>query len=154
MSEKEIQQRIKLGLVTTTSNDPGLNGDDDDDDDDGNDEDLEWEDFDIDGEDANEQQDDGSNKSNGKNNNKQDHEYILTHTRRCSVDLASMSSNSHDEADWESDHSIVDQHHQFEPNKRHRSASLITTAIGTIEEGDEEEVATVNGEEEAEEMES
>lgn len=148
LSEKEIQQRIKLGLVTTTNNDSGLIGADDDD------EDVEWEDFDMDSDDAGEQQDNGSStkgsSSSIPNSNKQEHEYILTHSRRASVDLASMSSNSHDETDWESDQSTVDH----EPNKRHRSASLIATSIGTIEEVDEEEVATVNGEDEVDEMES
>ena len=136
LSEKEIQQRIKLGLVTSNPNDPGLTeGDEEEEEVDLEDE---WEDFDSD--------DDNEDGSKSGSHSKKA-EYILTSSRRTSVDLSSMASNSHDETDWESDnHSTASD---FEPNKRHRSRSvLLETGIGTIQEetAEEEEVATVNGE--------
>jgi hypothetical protein len=126
LTEKEIVQRIKLGLVTVTPTSDALESDEGD---------LEeWEDFDSD--------DDSAAES--KSDKTVDY-IVLSTTRRSSVDLNSLASNSHDEADFDSD-SVGD----FEPNKRQRSRT--SPAIGTIEEetAEEEEVATVNGEDDEE----
>lgn len=121
LDDQEIQKRFKLGLVTAA---PAAEDED-------SDEDLErWEDF----EESDDEKDGGDEKD----------EYILTHTRRSSVDLNSMSENSHDDTGWE----CTARGH--EPNKRQRYKNK--PSISSIEEGtaEEEDIETVNGDEDIE----
>lgn len=138
LPEHEIQKRIKLGLVTNASgHDASATRDGDED------EDLEeWEDF----EDPTSTTD---NTTKDGETDGTDDEFAFGKTRRSSVDLASLSENSHD--DWESDAGSTGSFSSdFEPNKRHRSKEPVgVTPIDEEEaddEDDDEEIATVNGE--------
>ena len=98
-------------------------------------EDLEeWEDFETEDEDG----------ASAEAKNKDD--YRLASTRRSSVDLSNMANNFHDSAAWEQH---LDEDEDPDP-KRHRNSII----YGSIEEvaTEEEEVATVNGDEEDQEM--
>ena len=134
LSEKEIQQRVQLGLVTTPPQQYQEQPDDDEE------EDLEeWEDFDTDEEDAK----DDSNRSG-------DDDYRIAATRRSSVDLATLHANLHDSNSWEQAVEDADA-----PNKRLRNSSISDPLIyGSIaedpSENDDEEVATVNGDDDHE----
>lgn len=114
LSETEIQKRIKLGLITAPTN-----SEDDDE------ETEEWEDFE-------DEEEDEKGTSKG---------YIFDKSRSSSVDVAVMSKNTHDDAEWESESagSLSD----FEPNKRHRSKQPLISSIAEI--GEDEEIETVDG---------
>lgn len=118
MSETEIQKRIKLGLVTSSSEDAG---------DAEEEEELEdWQDL---------EEDDTTSL---------DDDYSFDKNRRSSIDLAGIS-NTRDDASWASDASAASfaSFTEFEPNKRHRSKK---PGFASIDEADED-VDTIDGEE-------
>jgi len=140
LSETEIQQRIRLGLVTNAASDSKDEEDDD--------ELEEWKDFDSDEDNESEAKpDDGSKRKSD--------EYRLANTRRSSVDLSTMISNVHDGSDaWEAGAMIrtaqamkSQMHLEDPPSKRSRNSSLRSSSLGNIDEGDgeDDEVATVDG---------
>lgn len=124
LSEADIQKRIQLGLVTNPA------GDDDDDD-----EDLEdWEDFEDSDEEAEEETE----------------EYVFAKQRRSSVDLSSLNENFREEAaSWDTeDGENASNLPDFEPNKRRRSKR---PSVASIDEyGEDEDIETVNGDEDVE----
>jgi len=125
LSEQEIQKRIQLGLVTAAA---GAANDND------AEELVEWEDF----EDSDDEEEDESGKS----------EYVIDKERHSSIDLASMSENSHDDKEWDSETASAGSLSDFEPNKRHRAKK---PGFGTIEEvAEDEEIETVDGDEDIE----
>jgi hypothetical protein len=166
LSDKEINQRIQLGLVTATPHDHRGVQEQQDNDDDSSNEDLEeWQDFDSDDE---QEQDDkgGADDSHGsdKGARKQDN-YLLSTARRSSVDLHSIADNSHDGTakdpqlhSWQDAAAavVVSSLPDYDdaPSKRLRNSIRASSlGFGSIEElPDDEDVATVNGEE-VEEME-
>ena len=121
MPETEIQKRMKLGLVTSSSEDAGDAQDE---------EELEdWEDLEEDG------------------TTTLDDDYSFDKNRRSSIDLAGIS-NTRDDASWASDASAASfaSFSDFEPNKRHRSKK---PGFASIDEADED-VDTIDGEDDME----
>ena len=133
LSEQEIQQRMKLGLVT---NAPGAPASDDE-------EVEEWEDI----------EDAGKEASDG---NSSDEDYVFDPKRRSSVSLDNMSINSHDsESDLRSADGIGAvgfSYQDHEPNKRLRARQPSVASIREEPGVEDEDVATVDGDD-AEDME-
>jgi diadenosine tetraphosphatase ApaH/serine/threonine PP2A family protein phosphatase len=124
LSETEIQQRIKLGLITAPAAAARFEDDDDEDAE-------EWDDF-----------EDGSDESKDEDVKA---EYVFDNSRRSSVDIVIMSKNSHDETDeWDSD--SAGSLSEFEPNKRARSKQPSISSIAEVPE--DEDVDTVDGDDE------
>ncbi len=135
LSDREIQQRINLGLVTAPAHDPRLYYEQDSDEEEEEGHEEEWEDFVSDADEDDHL--DGSKSSK----HHADEDYRLSTSRRSSVDLSTMTSNYHDPNDYEDGDS--------DSNKRHRARASIRNSVSTfdrIEETEDEEVATVNGE--------
>jgi hypothetical protein len=130
MPESEIAQRMKLGLVTSSSEDAGDGGGQEDD------EDLDdWQDLEDD-----------------ESDDKDETDYALDSNRRSSIDLSSIS-NTHDDTGWASDTSTssLASFTEFDqPNKRHRSKRPGFASIS--EEAVEEDVDTVDGEDDTMEL--
>ena len=132
MPESEIEQRMKLGLVTSSSEDAG----------DGQDEDEleDWQDL----------EDDNDDDSDDKVQVAVE-DYSFDKNRRSSIDLAGIS-NIRDDASWASDASAASftSFTEFEPNKRQRSKKPGFAAIDEREA--DEDVDTVDGDEEEMEL--
>ena len=130
MPEIEIQQRMKLGLVTSSSEDAGDGQDDDDIED--------WQDL---------EDDDSDDKAQVA----LEGDYSFDTNRRSSIDLASIS-NLRDDASWASDASAASftSFTEFEPNKRHRSKKPGFAPIHEAEA--DEDVDTLDGDEEEMEL--
>ena len=126
MPPTEIEKRMKLGLVTSGSEDAGdVQGDD---------EELEdWQDLEDD--------DDNDDKAQVT----LEESYSFDNNRRSSIDLAGIS-NARDDASWASDSSAASftSFSEFEPNKRHRSKKPGFAAIDETEE----DVDTIDGDDE------
>ena len=125
MPETEIQQRMKLGLVTCSSEDAGDAQDE---------EELEdWNDL---------EDDDSDDKAQVT----LEDDYSFDKNRRSSIDLAGISNNR-DDASWASDSSAASftSFTEFEPNKRQRSKK---PGFAAIDEADEDvDTSTIDGEE-------
>lgn len=146
LSEMEIQQRIRLGLVTASQPQTHNQYDDLED----NEEMDEWEDFDL-GED-NAASTETKDSSEGGVDNSHLNSYRLSDSRRSSVDLSSMSSNLHDIAasDLESQLAAAARmvggslggSFSLGDEKRHRQSSVGSMNFEPIDEteADEEEV--------------
>ena len=139
LSETEIQKRIRLGLVTQTP--PGVRPQDDT-------EMEDWQDM--------EDEDEGDVAAKGSGiESEDDEDFVVDQKRRPSVDLDNMSLNSHDQ-EWENGNSSVAANAamvaaafamaDFEPNKRQRSKKPNVASISEATE--DEEIATVDGDEE------
>ncbi|GAX25353.1 hypothetical protein FisN_5Lh447 [Fistulifera solaris] len=134
LSEKEIQQRMNLGLVTAPQMDYSTYANEDDDDEDVD----EWEDFVSDTEDE---------ASHTPDVHTDDPNYRLSHGRRSSVDIASMS-NVHD-MELEDDGDMEN----VKTDRRTASRASIRSSVSTFEviaencrgEEDEDEVDTDDG---------
>jgi hypothetical protein len=132
MSATEIERRMKLGLVTSSSSDAG----------DAEDEEPleEWQDL----------EDDDDEATNGNVQVSIDESYSFDMTRRSSIDLSAIST-ARDDASWASDNSgsSFTSFTEFEPNKRHRARK---PGFASIDEADEDD--TVDGEDDAMEREA
>ena len=128
MPATEIEQRMKLGLVTSSSEDAG---------DAEEEEPLEdWQDLDDD-------------ESDGNAQDSIEEAYSFDKNRRSSIDLSGIS-NARDDASWaSSDASAASftSFTEFEPNKRHRSRK---PGFASIDEADEDD--TIDGEEDEMEL--
>lgn len=124
MPETEIEQRMKLGLVTSSSEDAGDAQDEDEFED--------WQDLEDDG-------------SDDKVQEAVEEDFSFDKNRRSSIDLTGIS-NIRDDASWASDVSAASftSFSEFEPNKRHRSKK---PGFAAIDEADED-VDTLDGDEE------
>lgn len=126
LTDQEIEKRVRLGLVTAPI---VSNGDDE------SEETEEWEDFASD-----EENDEASQDS-----------YVFDRERKSSIDLASISSNSHDSLSWDNENSsIASNFVDYEPNKRHRSKKPGFAPIAEECMNEEEETDTVSGDEDVE----
>ena len=139
LSETEIQKRIRLGLVTHAP--PGVRPQDDT-------EMEDWQDM----------EDDDVVNAKGlgiDSEDEDDSDFVVDEKRRLSVDLDTMSVNSHDQ-EWENGNNNVAVNAataaaafamaDFEPNKRQRSKKPMVASIS--EAAEDEEIATVDGDEE------
>uniref|UniRef100_A0A7S3LD81 Serine/threonine-protein phosphatase n=2 Tax=Amphora coffeiformis TaxID=265554 RepID=A0A7S3LD81_9STRA len=131
MPETEIEQRMKLGLVTSSSEDAGDGQDDDGDIED-------WQDL---------EDDDSDDKAQGA----LEGDYSFDKNRRSSIDLAGIS-NIRDDASWASDASAASftSFTEFESNKRHRSKRPGFAPIHEAEA--DEDVDTLDGDEDEMEL--
>lgn len=136
LSEKEIQQRMNLGLVTAPQMDYSAYGNDDEDEDEEGDE---WEDFVSDTEDE---------ASHTPDVHTDDHNYRLSQGRRSSVDIASMS-NIHD---MELEDDVDDD--RVKTDRRASTRASIRSSVSTFEaiaearggeDDDDDEVDTDDG---------
>jgi len=132
LSDSEIQKRIRLGLVTHAP--PGAHGQEDK-------EMEDWEDIEEDAKESSEDTD--------------DEDFVIDAKRRSSINLDDMSVNSHDQ-EWENDGGSTAAAgfamSDYEPNKRQRSRKPMVASISEEAGAEEEEIATVDGDE-AEDME-
>jgi len=147
MSSDEIQKRMKLGLVTA-GNEAENNSNNDED------EELEdsWEDFDMDDDDNNVNAKDGDDATHKENHQA---EYVFDKGRRSSVDLGRMSENSHDAGAIAMTAEAAAAHRLYyadEPvnAKRQRSRQPSVSSIQEDAEKEEDEVATVDGDQDVE----
>jgi hypothetical protein len=153
LTDKEIQQRTQLGLITAPLHDPRRAQEQQDIDDDSSNEDLgEWQDFSSDEEDEDDDQDGADDTSEKSGNNG----YKLAPARRSSVDLHSIAGNRHDAKvqdskllSWQDAAQAVG--YEDSPSKRVRNSirgsSMGFASIDENAEEEEEDVETVNGEE-------
>lgn len=131
LSKEEIDKRVKLGLVTGGADvgaESSHHGEED--------EELDyWEDLE-DGDDA-----------KAKGGDLKEEAYVFDTGRRSSVDLASMTSNSHDDR-----HNSNGDDPMEPDSKRHRSKRPSVTAIQeeTGIDEDDDDIATVDGDEDVE----
>lgn len=136
LSEKEIQQRMNLGLITAPQMDYSAYPNDDEEDEEGD----EWEDFVSDTEDE---------ASHTPDVHTDDPNYRLSQGRRSSVDIASMS-NIHD-MELEDDVDEVDD--RVKTDRQAGSRASIRSSVSTFDaiaenrrgEDDEDEVDTDDG---------
>jgi hypothetical protein len=150
LSDQEIKQRMKLGLVTNVPyqhQDYHNQEDDDDYDEDdqtGSDNPLEdWDDL------QDSEDEDGKDKGPGQRRrsstlDEDEKEYVFDTKRRSSVDLDSLSANLHDlmsAADnWDGNNC-----NDGIQNKRRRSKRPNVASIQEQDDADDEEIETVNG---------
>lgn len=132
LPDAEIQKRMKLGLVTSSPRS-----------DEEQEEEETWEDI-----------EDDNNLNGGEDLElSEPEEFRFAKNRRSSVDLSHMTGNIHDQethTEWEVEPTAAATLNQLEPeNKRQRSKQLGVVS-SAIEERSDEELETVNGDEEEE----
>lgn len=147
LSEQELKQRMKLGLVTNVPFQQQQYMQDEDEEQEGSDDgrpDMEdWDDL------QDSDDDDDKNKSPGQRrrhsllDDDDEREYVFDTKRRSSVDLDSLSANLHDlmnAAEWDGNDSA-----DFSVSKRRRSKRPNIASIQEHDGADDEEVETLNG---------